>query len=121
MLLPIADREERAQAISIKWTFVHTKKGYCTIMAMKLYVGGLPYSTTEDEFKAAFEAHGTVADVAIIKDRDTGQSKGFGFITMDDDDAAKTAIQEMDGSDMGGRTIRVSEARPREERPRNNY
>jgi RNA recognition motif-containing protein len=90
-------------------------------MAMKLYVGGLPYATTEDELKAAFEAHGTVVEATIIKDRDTGQSKGFGFVEMDDAEAGKTAIKELDGSDMGGRTIRVSEARPREERPRRSF
>lgn len=90
-------------------------------MAMKLYVGGLPYATTEDELKAAFEAHGAVTEVAIIKDRDTGQSKGFGFVTMEEEDAGKKAIEEMEGSDMGGRTIRVSEARPREERPRRSF
>ncbi len=85
---------------------------------MKLYVGNLSFSTTEDELKDAFTAFGTVDTVNIINDRDTGRSKGFGFIEMNNDEEAKAAIAELDGKELGGRNLRVNEARPREDRPR---
>lgn len=85
-------------------------------MAAKLYVGGLAYSVTEDELNAAFAAVGTVTSATVIKDRDSGQSKGFGFVEMADDALAQAAIKELNGKDLGGRTITVSEARPQEDR-----
>lgn len=85
---------------------------------MNIYVGNLPYSTTEDDLRDAFEAHGEVSSVNIISDKFSGQSKGFGFVEMPDDSAANAAIQALDGSDMGGRSLKVNQARPREERPR---
>lgn len=82
----------------------------------KLFVGGLPYSTSEDELKNAFSQHGTVASVKIITDRDTGRSKGFGFVEFEDSDEGKAAEKAMNGADFGGRSITVNEARPMEPR-----
>ena len=88
-------------------------------MAKKLYVGGLPYSTTEDELRDAFAGAGSVTSASIIMDRMSGRSKGFGFVEMSADDEAKAAIDMWNGKDFGGRTLTVNEARPMEERPRN--
>lgn len=85
-------------------------------MATKLYVGNLSFNTTDAELQALFSQHGSVGSCQIIMDRDTGRSKGFGFVEMGSDDEARTAIQELDGSDFGGRSIKVNEARPREPR-----
>lgn len=85
-------------------------------MAAKLYVGGLAYSVTEAELEALFAEHGTVVSATVIKDRDSGQSKGFGFVEMGDDAAAQTAIKELNGKDLSGRNIVVNEARPQEDR-----
>jgi RNA recognition motif-containing protein len=85
-------------------------------MAMKLYVGGLAYSVTEDELKAFFAEVGTVTSSAIIKDRDSGQSKGFGFVEMSDDTEAQEAIKTLNGKELSGRSIMVNEARPQEDR-----
>jgi len=84
-------------------------------MESKLYVGNLPYSATEDELSSIFSAAGTVTSVAIIKDRETGRSKGFAFIEMASAEDAQKAINDINGRDMGGRDLRVSIARPREE------
>lgn len=88
-------------------------------MAKKLYVGGLPYSTTEDELRDAFAGAGTVSSATIIMDRMSGRSKGFGFVEMSTDEDAQKAIDMWNGKDFGGRTLTVNEARPMEERPRN--
>ncbi len=85
-------------------------------MAMKLYVGGLAYSVTEDELKAFFAEQGEVVSVAVIKDRDSGQSKGFGFVEMADDAAGQNAIKELNGKELSGRAIMVNQARPQEDR-----
>lgn len=82
---------------------------------MKLYVGNLSYSSTEDDLRRAFEAFGNVETVDVIKDRYTGESKGFGFVEMTDRSEAQKAIEGLNGSDMNGRTITVNEARPRGE------
>jgi RNA recognition motif-containing protein len=87
-------------------------------MGSKLYVGNLAFSTTSDELERAFAAVGPVADVAVIMDRETGRSKGFAFVEMASDEAAQAAIQALDGTEFGGRTLRVAAARPREPRPR---
>jgi len=84
---------------------------------MRLYVGNLAFSTTNDELKAAFEAFGAVESATVIMDRDTGRSKGFGFVDMGNDEEAKAAIEGLDGKPISGRNVRVNEARPREERP----
>lgn len=85
---------------------------------MKLYVGNLSFSTTDSELKDAFSAFGTVDSVSVINDRETGRSKGFGFVEMNNDEEAKAAIEGMNGKELGSRTLRVSEARPKEDRPR---
>ena len=85
-------------------------------MASKLYVGGLAYSVTEQELEAFFAEIGKVTSSAVIKDRDSGQSKGFGFIEMENDADAKKAIEELNGKDLKGSSIMVSEARPQEDR-----
>ena len=78
----------------------------------KLYVGNLPFTATEDEVRDLFAQHGTVHSVALINDRETGRPRGFGFVEMDDE-AAMTAVQKLDGADMGGRPLRVNEAQER--------
>ncbi len=83
----------------------------------KLYIGNLPYTTTEDDLKNLFADYGTVLSATIITDRDSGRSKGFGFIELEDDAKALESITALDKSAMGDRTIFVSVARPREERP----
>ena len=85
---------------------------------MNIYVGNLSYRTTEDELREAFGAFGEVTSTAVIKDRDTGQSRGFGFVEMASDSEGQAAIEGMNGADLGGRNLKVNEARPREERPR---
>ena len=86
-------------------------------MSKNIYVGNLPWSATEDEVRAAFEAFGQVDSVKLIEDRDTGRPRGFGFVEMEDDGAME-AIQSLDGSMFGGRNLKVNEAKPRVERPR---
>ncbi len=76
----------------------------------KLYVGNLPFSSTEDELRTIFENHGSVASVNVITDRETGRARGFAFVEMEDASAADAAMQALDGSDLGGRNIRVNEA-----------
>ena len=85
-------------------------------MAKKLYVGGLPYSTTQDELKEAFSKVGAVEEATIIIDKMTGRSRGFGFVQMTNDDEALKAIEEFNGKDFGGRKLLVNEARPMEAR-----
>ncbi len=82
----------------------------------KLFVGGLPFATTDDELKELFAAHGAVASATVVRDRDSGRSKGFGFVEFESDDEGKAAQTALNGSDMGGRTISVDMARPKEDR-----
>jgi len=86
-------------------------------MGTKLYVGGLPYSTTEDALRAAFEKAGGVAEVKIITDRMSGRSKGFGFVTMASEDEAQAAVDMWHDQEFEGRKLAVNEARPLEDRP----
>lgn len=86
-------------------------------MATKLYVGGLPYGSTEDAVKEYFSQAGSVASVAIIIDKMTGRSKGFGFVEMSSDEEAQKAIEMFDKKEFEGRTLTVNEARPLEARP----
>lgn len=79
----------------------------------KLYVGNLPFELTEDEFTQVFSACGTVEEVKLVTDRDTGRPRGFGFVSMSDDAGANKAISELNGKDVGGRKIVVNEARER--------
>jgi len=85
-------------------------------MAKRIYVGGLPYSATESDVESLFASAGSVASVSIVTDRYTGQAKGFGFVEMASDSEADAAINSLNGTIMGGRTLTVNEARPREER-----
>lgn len=90
-------------------------------MAKKLYVGSLSYDTTEDGLNKAFAQAGTVESVAIITDRMSGRSKGFGFVEMSSDEEAEKAIEMWNGKELDGRALTVNEARPKEERPRNSF
>lgn len=90
-------------------------------MAKKLYVGGLPYKTTDDELRDYFSKAGTVTSATIIMDKMTGRSKGFGFVEMESDEEANSAIDMFNGQDFGGRNILVNEARPKEDRPRRDF
>lgn len=83
----------------------------------KLYVGGIPYRTTEDEMRTAFEEAGTVVSASIISDRMTGRSRGFGFVEMASEAEAQAAIDRWDGKEMDGRMLSVSMARPQGDRP----
>jgi cold-inducible RNA-binding protein len=83
---------------------------------MKLYVGNLSYSTTQDTLYDAFGAHGKVDEVAVITDRETGRPRGFAFVSMNNDQEARAAIEALNGAEVDGRTITVNEARPKMER-----
>jgi RNA recognition motif-containing protein len=87
-----------------------------TPMGSKLYVGGLPYSATESELTTLFASHGTVESARVIADKFTGQSRGFGFVEMATPEEAKAAITALNGSQMGGRSLTVNEAKPQESR-----
>ncbi|WP_321313589.1 RNA-binding protein [Halarcobacter sp.] len=88
---------------------------------MNIYVGNLSYRTDDNGLKSAFEKFGEVKSAKVITDRETGRSKGFGFVEMMTDVSGGQAIEELNGSELDGRTLRVNEARPREERPRRQY
>jgi RNA recognition motif-containing protein len=90
-------------------------------MATKLFVGSLSWNVTDDQLKDFFGAAGTVVSASVITDRDSGRSKGFGFVEMSSDDEAKKAVDELNGKELDGRALTVNEARPREERPRGNF
>ncbi len=83
---------------------------------MKIYVGNLPFSTSEQAIEDLFASHGQVDEVAMIMDRDTGRPRGFGFVTMSNDDEARAAIEAINGTELDGRTLNVNEAKPREGR-----
>ncbi|HVK60762.1 MAG TPA: RNA-binding protein [Bdellovibrionales bacterium] len=90
-------------------------------MGKKLYVGNIPFSITDQDLHAKFAALGTVESAKIIMDRDSGRSKGFGFVEMADDSAAMTAIDTLNGADFSGRAMIVSEARPQAPRENRGY
>jgi RNA recognition motif-containing protein len=85
-------------------------------MGRKLYVGNLSYDVTDGTLEQMFAAHGTVQSAQVIMDRDTGRSKGFGFVEMGSDQEAQAAIQALNGQQVGGRSLTVNEARPKEDR-----
>ncbi len=85
-------------------------------MSQSIYVGNLPYSTREEELREVFEAHGNVENVKIIRDRETGRSRGFGFVEMSTEEETNAAISALNGSDLGGRTLKVSLSKPRNDR-----
>lgn len=85
---------------------------------INIYVGNIPYSTNDDDLRTTFSEYGEVSSAKVIMDRDSGRSKGFGFVEMDSNEAGAQAIKALDGTPMEGRNIKVNEARAREERPR---
>jgi cold-inducible RNA-binding protein len=85
---------------------------------MKLYVGNLSFETTENDLQDLFEQHGQVSEVSLMMDRMTGKSRGFAFITMNDNTQAQAAMAALNGKELGGRALNVNEARAREERPK---
>ncbi len=86
-----------------------------------LFIGSLAYATTDDSLKAFFEQVGEVESAKVMTDRDTGRSRGFGFVTFVNEEDNQKAIEQLDGKELDGRTINVNEARPREERPRRDF
>ncbi len=98
------------------FVFVIATNGASEEVEMNIYVGNLSFSATESEIEHVFGEHGKVKSVNIVKDRDTGQSRGFGFVEMIDDQAAKRAIAAVNGRDISGRSLSVNEVRPRAER-----
>lgn len=88
---------------------------------MDIYVGNLPYDYSDQELSEVFAQFGEVVSAKIILDRETGRSKGFGFVTMSNDEEANAAVAAMDGADIAGRPAKVNSARPREERPRRTF
>jgi len=90
-------------------------------MSTKLFVGSLSYSVNDDQLRDAFAAAGTVVSAKVIIDRDTGRSKGFGFVEMSSEEEAKAAIDMLNGKEIEGRPVAVSEARPREDRPNRQF
>lgn len=91
-------------------------------MSKKIYVGNLPYTITEADLQKMFEGFGELGEVVIIKDKFSGRSKGFGFVTVNDDAEAARAISELNGKDMGGRALTVNEAKPMDpDRPRKSF
>ena len=90
-------------------------------MGKKLYVGNLSYDTTASQLETLFSQAGTVVESTVITDRDTGRSKGFGFVEMTEESAAAAAIQQFNGTELDGRSIKVAEARPRRPREDRGY
>lgn len=100
----------------------NTKIGITRTMQKKnLFIGSLAYATTDDSLRAFFEQIGPVASAKVIMDRDSGRSKGFGFVEFEDDANNQKAIDQLNGQELDGRPITVNEARPREERPRRDF
>jgi cold-inducible RNA-binding protein len=90
-------------------------------MAKTIYVGNLPYSASNTELEEIFATIGAVSSAKVVMDRESGRSKGFGFVEMNDDNEASTAIEQLNGKDLNGRQLRVNEARPRESRSSGGY
>ena len=88
---------------------------------MRIFVGNLSYQTRDEDLEAAFAAYGTVESATVIIDRDRGSSKGFGFVEIPDNAEAQAAISGLNGKELSGRALTVNEAKPREERPRNDF
>jgi RNA recognition motif-containing protein len=90
-------------------------------MAYKLFIGSLAWATDDSSLEAAFAPYGKIVSATVVKDRDSGRSKGFGFVEFEDDAEGKAAEAAMNGKDLDGRAIVVNEARPREDRPRQDF
>ncbi len=88
---------------------------------MQIYVGNMSYQMTEESLSAVFAEFGEVSKTVIISDRETGRAKGFGFVTMNNDEEARSAIEALNEKEIDGRTLRVNEAKPREERPKREF
>ncbi len=88
---------------------------------MNIFIAGLSYSVNDADLNTLFEEYGTISSAKVIMDRDSGRSKGFGFIEMENNEEANRAISELNGAEYDGRTLSVSEARPRQERSNNSY
>ena len=88
---------------------------------MQIYVGNMSYNTSEESLSELFSEYGEVSKVVLISDRETGRAKGFGFVTMNNDEEAKAAIEALNEKEIDGRTLRVNEAKPREERPKRDF
>ena len=98
----------------LQWRSIEDRAREKTVT--RIYVGNLPFSASEDDVRSLFQEYGSVEEVSLVSDRETGRPRGFGFVEMDSQ-GANAAIQALDGVDYGGRNLRVNEARPREERP----
>jgi RNA recognition motif-containing protein len=90
-------------------------------VSKKLFIGSLAWGTTDDSLQAHFAQCGTVASAKVVTDRDTGRSRGFGFVEFDDDKEADAAVEKLNNSDLDGRNIIVSEARPKDDKPRRDF
>ncbi len=88
---------------------------------MRLYIGNLPYSVNDAELRQMFEPHGAVVGTSVVIDRETGRSRGFGFVEMGSPEEGKKAIEAMNGQNIGGRALVVNEARPKEDKPRGGW
>jgi RNA recognition motif-containing protein len=103
---------------SLPADFLSKNHGLESTLRMNIYVGNLAYSITDEDLREAFGEFGEVSRASVIMDRDTGRSKGFGFVEMPDNAQAEAAINGLNEKDLSGRPIRVNEAKPREDRPR---
>ena len=99
-------------------TFAQNQFYLFNLFYMNIFIAGLSYQINDADLKQLFEEYGTISSAKVITDRDTGRSKGFGFVEMDDDSEGQRAIEELNGAEYDGRTLSVSVARPRTERPR---
>ncbi len=88
---------------------------------MNIYVSNLSFNVQDEDLRAFFTPYGEVTSAKVINDRETGRSRGFGFVEMSDDEAARKAIAELDGGDVEGRTVKVTEAKPKDDRPRSGF
>ena len=95
---------------------LHASKEKLTVMAMKLYVGNLSFQTSSEDLQQLFAQAGTVESASVVEDRDTGRSRGFGFVEMASKEDGEKAIEQFNGTDLNGRNLTVNEARPREDR-----
>jgi RNA recognition motif-containing protein len=93
-------------------------QSHITHHAVKLYVGNISFTVTEGDLQHIFEQYGSVTEIKVVTDRETGQPRGFAFVTMSDDAEGRAAIKSLDGKAFGGRPLKVNEARPKEDRPR---
>ena len=118
MIRPSSVRLQRKSGGASRPADGYKLEGATSVMSTNLYVGNLTFSTTSEELESLFAEHGEVTRAVVITDRDTGRSRGFGFVEMADNAGGDAAIKGLNGTNMGGRNIKVNEARPRNDRPR---